>query len=105
MWRGSVPIKLGLQVFQVTPEEHDRELAYVHGLTHMLGKVIVALDLPKFRMTTKTYELIDQAVDYIRYDSDELFQAIERENPFAETAKKSFFAAARKLEEKLSGGS
>jgi prephenate dehydrogenase len=93
--------KLGLKVFEVTPEAHDRELAYVHGLTHMLGKVIVALDLPKFRMTTKTYELIDQAVEFIRYDSDELFHAIERENPFAAEAKKAFFAAARRLEEKL----
>jgi prephenate dehydrogenase len=93
--------KLGLNVFQVTPEEHDRELAYVHGLTHMLGKVIVALDLPKFRMTTRTYDLFDQAVEFIRYDSDELFHAIERENPFAEEAKKSFFTAARRLEEKL----
>jgi prephenate dehydrogenase len=93
--------KMGLQVFEVTPEEHDRELAYVHGLTHMLGKVIVSLDLPKFNLTTKTYDLFDQAVDFIRYDSDELFQAIERENPFAEEAKESFFAAARKLQDKL----
>jgi prephenate dehydrogenase len=95
--------KLGLKVFNVTPEEHDRELAYVHGLTHMLGKVIVSLDLPKFRMTTKTYELIDQAVEFIRYDSDELFHAIERENPFSGEAKQAFFAAARKLEGKLAG--
>jgi prephenate dehydrogenase len=94
--------KLGLEPFLVTAEEHDRELAYVHGLTHMLGRVIVSLNLPPFRMTTKTYDLFDQAVDYIRYDSDELFHAIERENPFAEEAKRSFFAAARKLEEKLS---
>ena len=94
--------KLGLKVFQVTPEEHDRELAYVHGLTHMLGKVIVSLNLPKFRLTTKTYELVDQAVEFIRDDSDELFQAIEHENPFSNEAKATFFDAARKLEEKLS---
>lgn len=92
---------LKLDVIETTPEDHDRELAYVHGLTHMLGKVIVSLNLPKFSMTTKTYELIDQAVEFIRYDSDELFKAIERENPFTAEAKKSFFAAARKLEEKL----
>ena len=92
---------LKLRVFAVTPEQHDRELAYVHGLTHMLGKVITALDLPAFSLTTRTYELIDQAVGFIRHDSDELFKAIERENPFTAEAKEAFFAAARRLEEKL----
>ncbi len=95
--------QLKLNVIETTAENHDRELAYVHGLTHMLGKVIVSLNLPKFSMTTKTYELIDQAVEFIRYDSDELFKAIERENPFTVEAKKSFFAAARNLEEALEG--
>jgi prephenate dehydrogenase len=94
--------KLGLRVSQVTPEQHDREVAYVQGLTHMIAKMIVALDLPKFTMTTKTYELIDQAVEFIRYDSDDLFRTIERENPFAGEAKQAFFSAARRLEEKLS---
>jgi prephenate dehydrogenase len=93
--------KLKLRVFYVTPEKHDRELAYVHGLTHMLAKVIVALKLPRFQLTTKTYELMDQAVEFVRYDSDELFMAIERENPFAREAKEAFFTAARRLEDML----
>jgi len=94
--------KLGLCATEVTPEEHDREAAYVQGLTHMLAKIIVALDLPTMRFPTRTYELMQQMVEMVRYDSDELFRAIERENPFAFEAKKSFFAAARQLEEKLS---
>ena len=93
---------LGLRVFQTTPEEHDREAAYVQGLTHMLAKIVVALDLPPMRFPTRTYETMLQMVEMVRYDSDELFRAIERENPFAEQAKKEFFAAARKLEEGLS---
>jgi len=95
--------KLALRIFRVTPETHDRELAYVHGLTHMIGKVIVLLGLPEFKLTTKTYELLDAAVDYIRDDSDELFQAIQSENPYANEAKAAFFDAAKKLEKKLAG--
>lgn len=96
--------KLKLNVHRATPEEHDKELAYVQGLTHLLMKVVVSLDLPKFRFTTKTYEYLEQMVEMIRYDSDELFRAIERENPYSKEAKKSFFAAARKLEDKLMRG-
>ena len=93
--------KLGLKVFAATPSEHDHELAYVQGLTHLLAKVVVALNLPRFRFTTRTYEYMDQMVETVRYDSDELFRAIERENPFTKKAKEAFFAAARNLEQKL----
>lgn len=93
--------QLKLKVFEITAEDHDRQLAYVQGLTHLLAKVIVSLDLPEFQLTTKTYDLMTQMINMVRYDSDELFKAIERENPFTVEAKKSFFAAARKLEEAL----
>jgi prephenate dehydrogenase len=93
--------KLKLKVFRVTPEAHDRELAYVQGLTHLLAKIIVGLDLPPFRLTTKTFEHLLTAIEMVRYDSDDLFRAIERENPFASEAKSRFFAAARMLEQRL----
>lgn len=94
--------KLGLRATEVSPEEHDREAAYVQGLTHMLAKIVVSLDLPPMRFPTKTYELMQQMVEMVRYDSDDLFRAIERENAFSLEAKKAFFAAARNLETKLS---
>lgn len=93
--------KLGLRVFAVTPDAHDRELAYVQGLTHLIAKVVVALDLPRFKLTTRTYNYMDQMVEMVRYDSDELFRAIERENPYTELAKRAFFKAARALEKRL----
>lgn len=93
--------RLGLRVSQTTPEAHDREAAYVQGLTHMLAKIVVALDLPPMRFQTRTYELLQQMIEMVRYDSDELFRAIERENPFSEEAKRRFFAAAKELEEKI----
>jgi prephenate dehydrogenase len=93
--------RLKLNVIETTPEDHDRQLAYVQGLTHLLAKVVIALDLPEFQLTTKTYDLMAQMVAMVRYDSDELFKAIERENPFTVEAKKAFFAAARRLEETL----
>lgn len=95
--------KLGLRVTQTTPEEHDREAAIVQGLTHMLAKIVVALDLPPMKFPTRTYELMEQMVEMVRYDSDELFRAIESENPFSEEAKRKFFAAANDLEAKLLG--
>ena len=93
--------KLALNVFTLSPEEHDRQMAYVQGLTHLIAKVIVSLDLPPFQLTTKTFEHMQSMVEMVRYDSDDLFRAIERENPFAAEAKNAFFTAARKLEERM----
>jgi len=94
--------KLNLKVSLATPEEHDREAAYVQGLTHLLAKIVISLDLPPMRFPTRTYELMQQMIEMIRYDSDDLFRAITRENPFAEAAQKSFFDAAKTVEDKLS---
>jgi prephenate dehydrogenase len=92
---------LKLNVFVTTPEDHDRQLAYVQGLTHLIAKVVVAMDLPVLALTTKTFDYMQKMVDMVRYDTDELFKAIERENPFTIEAKEAFFTAARNLEEKL----
>jgi len=93
--------KLKLRTFIVTPEIHDRQMAYVHALSHLIAKVIVSLNLPPFELTTKTFEHMMTAVEMVRYDSDDLFNAIGRENPFAAEAKDRFFKAAHMLEEKL----
>ena len=40
-------------------------------------------------------------VEMIRYDSEELFNAIQRDNPYVDGTKQKFFAAVRALEERL----
>jgi hypothetical protein len=40
-------------------------------------------------------------VELIRYDSEELFLAIQRDNPYVRETTEKFFAAVKALEEKL----
>lgn len=93
--------RLGLNVHETTPEQHDREMAYVQGLTHMIAKVFARMDVPAIHQKTRTYTLLDEMVEMIRYDSDELFLAIQRDNPYVEHTKELFFDAVKDLEEKL----
>ena len=93
--------QLRLLVIEADPERHDRELAYVQGLTHLIAKIMVDIELKGIAQTTRTYELLMQSVELVRYDSDELFRAIESENPFVGEAKGRFFDAARRLETRL----
>lgn len=93
--------RLRLKVTRTTAERHDRELAHVQGLTHLIAKILVQIEEAEIELTTRTYELLMQSVELVRYDSDELFRAIESENPFVGAAKERFFGAARTLEQRL----
>lgn len=89
--------KLELNVFVITPEDHDRELAIVQGLSHMIANVLLEMEPLPRNLTTKSYEKIMEGVDMLRYDSMELFLAIERDNPFSMDVRKNFFAKADAL--------
>ena len=85
---------LGLKVFLVTPEGHDREAAVVQGLTHLIARVLLAMEPLPTRMTTASFDRIMQAVEMVRHDSPAVFRAIERDNPFAAGVRERFFALA-----------
>lgn len=85
---------LGLKVFRVSPEEHDREAATVQGLTHLIARVLMAMEPLPTRMTTGSFERLMEAVELVRHDSPAVFRAIEQDNPFAAAVRKRFFDLA-----------
>ncbi|MBQ0707782.1 MULTISPECIES: prephenate dehydrogenase/arogenate dehydrogenase family protein [unclassified Ochrobactrum] len=93
--------RLGLDVIVTTPEDHDREAAMVQGLTHLIARVLVQMEPLPTRMTTKSFDLLMQAVGMVRHDAPEVFQAIEHANPYAAKMRKRFFALADQVNEEL----
>ncbi len=94
---------LGLDVIFTTPETHDREAAAVQGLTHLIAKVLVAMEPLPTRMTTRSFELLMEAVGLVRHDAPGVFQAIEELNPYAAGVRRRFFALAAQLDADLAG--
>jgi len=94
---------LGLKVFRVSAEDHDREAAVVQGLTHLIARVLLAMEPLPTRMTTASFERIMQAVEMVRHDSPAVFRAIERDNPFAAAVRQRFFALADEARFELDG--
>ncbi len=92
---------LGLQVIITTPERHDQDLAMVQGLTHLIAKVLSRMDPMPRRMSTRSFDLICQAVDMVRDDAPEVFQAIELANPYAAEVRDRFFTGAQALDQEL----
>ena len=82
---------LDLKVSVTTPEGHDKALAAVQGLTHLIAKVMSGLEPLPTQHTTRSYDLLMQGIGLVQGDSDELFLSIERDNPFASEVRKRFF--------------
>jgi prephenate dehydrogenase len=94
---------LALKVFQVSPEDHDREAATVQGLTHLIARLLLAMEPLPTRMTTASFDRLMQAVDMVRHDSPAVFRAIERDNPFAAEVRNRFLALAEAARQDLDG--
>lgn len=89
--------KLRLEVILTTPEAHDREAAVVQGLTHLIAKVLVQMEPLPTSMTTRSFDLLVEAIDMVRHDAPEVFHAVERSNPFSPAVRDRFIELASML--------
>jgi prephenate dehydrogenase len=88
---------LRLEVIVTTPDAHDREMAVVQGLTHLIAKVLVRMEPLPTRMATKSFDLILQATDMVRHDAPAVYETIEQANPHAAAVRERFFALAEEV--------
>lgn len=88
---------LGLTVTITTPEEHDREMAYVQALTHLIGRSLVNLGIPDEHLKTASYQHLLELCALIGADTFELFTAIQTQNPFAADVVEKFVGEAQSL--------
>ena len=92
---------LKLNVLIRTPEEHDKEMAYVQALTHFIARAVDQMNIPDLEQKTKAYESLLSIRKNLAGDSFDLFKAIENDNPFAKTVRESFLKELGVLEKKL----
>ncbi|PCI01658.1 MAG: hypothetical protein COB76_00820 [Alphaproteobacteria bacterium] len=90
--------KLNLNITVCTAEEHDQQMAYVQGLTHLLAKTFNEMDIPEIFLTTKTYDLLDQMWKTIRDDSDDLFDLIQSQNPYVSDVREKFLKITHEID-------
>ncbi len=92
---------MGLTVIMTTPEDHDREAAVVQGLTHLIAKVLLRMGPLPTRMTTRSFDLLSEAISMVQHDAPEVFEAIEKANPYAGSVRRRFFDLAANLNAEL----
>jgi prephenate dehydrogenase len=88
---------LGLRVRFSSAEDHDREMAYVQALTHLIGRTLAQMDIPDEALKTQSYQHLLDLTDLIGTDSFELFSAIQTANPYAPPVVERFVREATAL--------
>lgn len=90
--------RLGLMAIEVGADEHDRQMAEVQALTHLVGHAVRALGLGdraqgEPALGTLAHRRLVQLANNIAGDSPELFEAIQRHNPHAASIRARFAEA------------
>ncbi|WP_207101014.1 prephenate dehydrogenase/arogenate dehydrogenase family protein [Paracoccus shandongensis] len=84
----------GLQVIPTTPDQHDRDMAVVQGLTHLIARSLSRLGPLPDRLATRSFTLLAEAAAMVQNDSPELLATILRANPHAAAVRQRFLAEA-----------
>jgi prephenate dehydrogenase len=92
---------LALDVVALPAEEHDRQMATVQGLTHLLARIVLEMGVTDTRLATPTFRHLLRMVDTVRHDSQALFRTILDANPHAAAMRARFREAADAVEARL----
>lgn len=93
--------KLGLHIVRISPEEHDKQMAWVHGLTFFIGRGLMELNPPHSELTTNYYERLMSAVNIEKHHSYELFKSIQLGNIYSGQVRKDFLRIMQTIDEQL----
>lgn len=89
---------LGVDVLECSCEEHDREMAYVQALTHLLGRSLNEFEMPDLNLTSSAFSHLIGIRDLLSLDSDDLFLTIQRYNPYAKEVREKFLGKLNDIE-------
>lgn len=91
--------KMGLKPIQMSADDHDQQMAFVQGITHLVGKAASDMRLEAFPTATLAYEKLLQMKANTEKDAPELFDAIQRLNPYAINTRNAFLNAVKEIVE------
>jgi prephenate dehydrogenase len=90
-----------LRIIQKSPDDHDREAAYTQGVTHYVGRLLAQLELRPSEMATLGYQRLLQVMEQTCNDPVQLFQDLQRYNPYTREMRRRLAEARRTTEAML----
>jgi prephenate dehydrogenase len=91
----------GLKVIQSTPDEHDKQIAHSLLLTHFLGRTLMDFGAESLSIDTKGYRRLMKILETVENDSWQLFEDMNKYNPYAEDTRQSFIESLLAVDKKV----
>ncbi len=92
---------LGLTVLIKSPDEHDKVTAFTLAMTHFIGRVMGELNLKPQDITTVGYDTLYKVMRQTNNDSWQLFNDMQRYNPYVKEMRQRLHKAINTIENKL----
>lgn len=89
---------LGLSVTEMSPAEHDKDIAVVQGLTFFVARTLEDMDIHAQRLHTPSFARLLHLAELESNHSDELFRTIQLGNGYTKNVREQFIEVAQKLE-------
>lgn len=93
--------QLGLNIIEMSADEHDKQMAWVHGLSFFLGRGLKELELPKTPIETEYYKKLLEIVELEKAHTLELFNTVQKGNPYAQEIREKFIEVLNKMNREL----
>lgn len=90
-----------LNVIETSPEDHDRQIAVSLALTHFIGRSLARFGAPELAIDTEGYKRLRHILEVVENDTWQLFEDMNRYNPFADESRKQFLDAVSEINEQL----
>ncbi len=92
---------IGLEVIEMSPEEHDKLVAYSLAYTHLVGRIGEKMNLKNTPIDTKGFAQLMKVQSYVVNDTFPLFKDMQKFNPYTEEMRRQFRKALDEIEEEL----
>ncbi len=94
-------VSKGLVVIETSPSEHDRQIAVSLALTHFIGRTLAGMGVQPQEIDTEGYKRLLRILEVVENDSWQLFEDMQRYNPYAQEIRESYAETMRAIEKKL----
>jgi prephenate dehydrogenase len=95
---------LGLQIYNLTAEEHDELMAFNLNLVHFLGRALDDLGITKLPIMMSSLSKLNDIVKVVMNDTTDLFLDFYKYNPYASKIKDKWLHSFQKINDQIGRG-
>lgn len=87
----------GLWVIETSPDQHDRQIAVSLAMTHFIGRALAEFGAFPMDIDTEGYKRLLHILEVVNNDTWQLFEDMNRFNPYARSKRTAFLQAMEKI--------